>query len=75
MNMVDYGCLDLKFERFVVWCGFKNNYQKDVLLKEVGLCVQNMITILSSISNTIWGGGGDMYDQFKEHENLHFDIE
>ena len=21
------------------------------------------------------GGGGDMYDQFKEHEKLHFDIE
>lgn len=71
MDMVDYGCLGLIFERFAVWCGFKNNYQKDVLLKEVGLCVQNLITILRSILNIIWEGSGDMYDQYKEHENLH----
>ena len=40
----------------VVWCGFKNEYQKVIYLKELGLRVQNMITILDSIINIIGGG-------------------
>ena len=39
--------------------GSKNGYQKNVDLKEIGLHVQNMITILGSIVNYI---GRDLYD-------------
>ena len=37
----------------------KNGYQKDMCSKEIGLCAQNVITILSSIVNII---EGDIYD-------------
>jgi hypothetical protein len=37
------------FEWYMVWCGFKNGYQKDVSLKELGIHAQNMITIRGSI--------------------------
>ena len=33
-------------EWYVVRCGFKNGYQEDICLKEIRLCVQNMITII-----------------------------
>ena len=39
------------FEWYVVWCDFKNNYQKDMCSKKIGLYAQNMITILGSIVN------------------------
>ena len=34
------------FERYVVWCNSKDGYQKDVDFEEIGLRVQNVITIL-----------------------------
>jgi len=34
------------FEWFVVWRGSINGCQKEMCLKEIGLCAQNMITIL-----------------------------
>jgi hypothetical protein len=43
----------------LVWCGSKNGYQKGMCLKEIGLCVQKMITIVSSLVNTI---ERDLYD-------------
>ena len=43
------------FEWYVVGCGSKNGYQKDVCLKEIGLRAQNMITILGSIVDVIGG--------------------
>jgi hypothetical protein len=43
----------------VICFGSKNGYQKDMGLKEIGLHVQNMITILGSIVNSI---GRDLYD-------------
>ena len=43
------------FEWYVVLHGSKNVYQKDTCLKEIGLHVQNMMTILSSIANIIEG--------------------
>ena len=46
------------FEWYVVWCGYKNKYEKDICLKEIGLHAQNMITILS-LSQHDWG---DLYD-------------
>ena len=36
------------FEWYVVWCGSKNKSQKEMCLEEVGLCAQNMITIIGS---------------------------
>ena len=47
------------FEWYVVRRGSKNGHQNDMCLEEIGLCVQNMSTILSSIINII---GGDLYD-------------
>ena len=34
------------FQWCVVYYGSKNGYQKDMCLKEIGLCVQNMIMII-----------------------------
>jgi hypothetical protein len=39
--------------------GFKNGYHKDMYSKEIGLCDENMITILHTIVNII---GGNLYD-------------
>ena len=43
------------FDRYVVRCGSKNGFQKDMSLKEIGLGAQNTITILESIVNIIVG--------------------
>ena len=45
------------FEWYVVGYGFKNGYQKDMCLGEIGLHAHVMITILCSKVNRI--GGGD----------------
>ena len=45
------------FEWYLVRCDFKNGYQKNTYLKEIGLCAQNMTTILDSIVNIMGGGG------------------
>ena len=42
----------------MVRCGSKNEYKKDACLKEIGLCAQNMVTILGSLHYMI---GGDLY--------------
>jgi len=39
--------------RFVVRCGSKTWYQKDMCLEENQLCAHHMLTILSSIVNMI----------------------
>ena len=49
------------FEWYVVRCDPKTKYQNDMCIKETRLCAQNMITILGSIVNIIWGLG-DLYD-------------
>jgi hypothetical protein len=36
---------NLVFYWNVVWCGSKNGYQKNMCLKEIGLCAQSMIII------------------------------
>ena len=36
-------------------CGSKNGHQIDMGSKEIGLCAQNMLTILGSVANIIWG--------------------
>ena len=72
-------CLDLvahlnwkpMFEWYVIWCGCKDGYHKDMCLKRVRLHAQNMITILGSIVNII----GRHIWPFNEHKNLHFDNE
>ena len=43
------------FEWWVVRCEYKNNYQKHMCLKEVGLCAQILLAILGSIVNIIGG--------------------
>ena len=53
----------------VACCASKNGYQKDMSLKEIGSCAQNMIGILNSTVNIVEGFIGS----FDEHENLHFD--
>ena len=45
-------------ESYVARCGSKNGYQKDVCVIEIGLFVQNMITIVGSKANMI----GENYD-------------
>jgi hypothetical protein len=47
------------FDWYVIRCGSKNKYQKDMCLKESELHAQNMITILGSIVINIMG---DVYD-------------
>ena len=41
---------------YVVMCGSKNGYQKDICMKEIGLRAKKMITVLSSIVNQHNGG-------------------
>ena len=43
------------FEWYVVKFASKNGYRKDVCLKEIALCAQNMINNLSLIANIIEG--------------------
>ena len=47
------------------------NEQKDVCLVEIGLCAQNVLTILSSIVNMI----GRLLWPLNEHESLPFENE
>ena len=64
------------FEWYAVRCGFKNGAQKYICLNDIGLHVQNMITILGLIINIIlFYFGGRAIWPFNEHENLHFDHE
>lgn len=42
-------------EWFIVRCGSKNGYQKDMCLKVIGLCAHNILTILGSIVYMIGG--------------------
>ena len=51
-NLVTYIKYQPIFEWSVVRCGSKNRHQKDIYLKEIGLCAQNLLAILSSIVNT-----------------------
>ena len=46
----------LIFGWYVVWCGTNNLYQKDICLREFGLCIENMVINLGSIINVNWGG-------------------
>ena len=40
------------FECYMLWCGSKNKYQKGILcFKKIGVCAQNMKTVISSIVN------------------------
>ena len=56
-NSVTHLNRTLIFEWHVLWCGFKKGYEKDMCLKEIGPCVQIMITILSSMMNLIYLSG------------------
>ena len=58
-NLITYLTCTPIFEWYLVWCGYKNEYKKDMCLKEIGLHAQNMITIVSLTINMI---GGDLYD-------------
>ena len=59
------------FGSYVVWCGSKNEYQKDVCLKDIRLHAHDILTILNSIVNVIREGPTW---PFNEHENIHFEI-
>ena len=58
------------FEWYVVWCGSKNGYQKDICLIEIGLHAQTLTTILSSTASTI---ERNLYDHFNKRKNHDFD--
>ena len=60
-NLVAYLNRTPILEWFVVWCGSKNKYQKDMCLKEIGLHPQNMVIILNLIINI----NGGLYDYLK----------
>ena len=42
-----------------VSCEFSNGYLKHMCLKEIELCVQNLLTIIGSTTNKyfVWGAG------------------
>jgi hypothetical protein len=54
-----------KFELYVVWCGSKNGYQKDICLTQIGLHAHITMTIFNLTANTI---AGNLYDPFNKHE-------
>ena len=56
-NLITYLTCTPIFEWYVVWCGYKNEYKKDMCLKEIGLHAQNMITKFNNQYD--WG---DLYD-------------
>ena len=58
------------FEWYVVRCGFKNGCWKDLCLKVIGLCVQNMMTILDSMINIVM-----LRDRLRNMRILHFSDE
>jgi hypothetical protein len=41
------------FGWYVFRCEFENKHKKDMCLKKIGLCVQNMLTILGLVINMI----------------------
>ena len=41
------------FEWYVVRCGSKNGHHNIMCLQEIGLCAQNMLSILDSTTNMI----------------------
>jgi len=47
------------FECNVVRCESKNGHQKDMCVREIGVCDYNLLTILDSIINMI---EGDLHD-------------
>jgi hypothetical protein len=57
-NLVTHRNLTPIFEWYVVQCDPKTKYQNDICIKVTRLRAQNMLTILGSIVNIIWGGGG-----------------
>ena len=57
--------------KWVIWLGVAPTTDaKKTCSKEIGLCAQNMTTILGSIVNIIVGGSICPLD---ERENFHFD--
>jgi hypothetical protein len=38
--LVTFWIIIFRCERYVVWCGSKNKYQKDMFSKETGMCAQ-----------------------------------
>ena len=59
LNSATYRIKIRIFKGYVVRCDFENGFQADICLQEIGICVQNMLTILGSIVNII---SGDLYD-------------
>ena len=54
-NLVTYlNCTPI-IERYMVGCGSKNTYQKDMCLKEIQLSAKTMITILGLTFNMVGG--------------------
>ena len=59
VNSITYPSWTPIYEWYVVRCDSKDRGHKGMCLKEIELCAQNTITILSSIFDII---GGDQYD-------------
>ena len=57
------------FEWYVVKCGSKNKFQKEMCSKRIGLRAQNMITNLDSLTYIV----KDPIRPPHEHENLRFE--
>ena len=55
-------------ERHVIRCGSKNEQEKTHVLKEMGLHVQDMITILDSIVHIIGGEEGRPIWNIHKHQ-------
>lgn len=59
----------------MVWCGFKNIYQQDMCLNEIGLSTHNMITITGLMINIIGGREGVAIRPIMNHKNIKLDNE
>lgn len=55
------------FEWFVVWCGSKNGYKKDMCIKREWIACSGFVAILCSIVIIIEEGGGEALRPFNEH--------
>ena len=55
------------FDWYVVTFGLITGYQKDTCLDGIGLCVQNMRTIIDSTFNIPWRRGGGKEEKLYDH--------
>ena len=56
-------------ETYAVRCGSENGHQIGMCIEKIGICAQNMITILDFNNKQNWGG---FVRLLNIHKNLHY---